>query len=62
MSLNGRGRFGSTRRSTMMPAATMTNANSVPMFVSSTTSLMLATPAKNATAIPVRMVVTCGVR
>ena len=41
---------------------TSTNAKSVPMFVSWTTSSMFATAAKNATKIPVRIVVTYGVR
>jgi amino acid adenylation domain-containing protein len=59
---NGRCRPGSRRRSAITPTATSTKANSVPMLVSSITSLMLANAAKNATNAPVRMVVTCGVR
>ena len=46
----------------MTPAETSTKAKSVPMLVSSTTSLMLVTLANSATTMPVRIVVTCGVR
>ncbi len=53
---NGRGRSGSLMRSTMMPAHTRMNANSVPMFVRSTISSMLATAAKPPTKTPVRIV------
>jgi hypothetical protein len=45
-----------------VPAATNINANKVPMFVSSTNSLMLATEEQRATTMPVIRVVTCGVR
>ena len=58
----GRGRSGSRRRRTMTPAATSAKAKSVPMLVSSTSSLMLAMEEQTATKTPVRMVVTCGVR
>src|SRR5579884_3194601 len=58
---NGRGRLASVRRSTITPADTSTNANSVPMLVRSTTSAMLANAAKNATKMPVRIVPTYGV-
>ena len=47
---------------TKMPIATSTKANSVPMFVSSTTSLMFAKAANPPTKRPVRIVVTYGVR
>src|SRR6476619_5524016 len=59
---NGRGRAGSVRRNTITPAETNTNANSVPMFVRSTTSAMFANAAKNATNTPVRIVPMYGVR
>ena len=54
----GRGRSGSIQRRIRTPAATSTKANKVPMLHSSTTSLMLLTPANPATNTPVRMVVT----
>ena len=44
---NGRTRSGSLYRSTITPADTSTNANSVPMFVRSTTSAMLANAAND---------------
>ena len=40
---------------------TSTNAKSVPMFVSSTKTSRLAKAERAATAIPIQMVVTCGV-
>src|ERR1051325_1226572 len=58
---NGRGRSGSMRRRKITPADTSTNANSVPMFVRSTTSAMLANAANAATNTPVRIVPTYGV-
>src|SRR2546422_2387819 len=45
----------------MMPTATMTNANRVPMFVSSSTQPIGANAADTATKIPVMMVVMWGV-
>src|SRR5688500_9773896 len=59
---NGRGRSGSVFRRKITPADTNTNANSVPMFVRSTTSAMFANPANVATKRPVRIVPTYGVR
>src|ERR1019366_7163694 len=59
---NFRGRSGSRTRRMRIPIHTRTKAKSVPMFVSWTTSSMFATAAKNATKIPVRIVVTYGVR
>src|SRR5436853_716547 len=58
---NGRGRSGSRRRSTTMPSATNTNANSVPMFVSSSTQPIGANAADTATNTPVMIVVMWGV-
>src|SRR6266498_1628444 len=45
----------------MMPTATMTNANRVPMLVSSSTQPIGANAAETATKIPVMMVVMWGV-
>jgi hypothetical protein len=45
-----------------MPMQTSTNAKSVPMFVSCTTSSMFRSAEKNATKAPVTMVATWGVR
>src|SRR5918997_5921970 len=58
---NGRGRSGSTLRSTMTPAETSTKANSVPMLVSSTTSAMFAKAANDPTNVPVMSVPMYGV-
>src|SRR3989449_7510175 len=58
---NGRGRSGSRRRNTMIPSATRTNANRVPMFVSSSTQPIGANAADTATNTPVMIVVMCGV-
>ena len=44
-----------------MPTQTSMKAKSVPMFVRSMTSSMLAKAAKTPTKTPVRIVVTCGV-
>ena len=53
---------GSLCRRTITPAQTSMNAKRVPMFVSSTISLILATAETAATTTPVQIVVTCGVR
>src|SRR5437879_1223823 len=58
---NGRGRSGSRRRNTLIPTATRTNANRVPMFVSSSTQPIGANAADTATNTPVMIVVMCGV-
>src|SRR2546430_219793 len=58
---NGRGRSGSRRRSTTIPSATSTNANSVPMLVSSSTQPIGANAADTATNTPVMIVLMCGV-
>src|SRR3989449_8734139 len=44
-----------------MPSATNTNANNVPMFVSSSTQPIGANAAESATNTPVMIVVMCGV-
>src|SRR5687768_11548480 len=59
---NGRGRSGSDRRRKITAADTSTNAKSVPIFVRSTTSEILANAANVATKVPVMMVPTYGVR
>ena len=44
-----------------MPMHTRMKANSVPMFVSSTKTSRFANAASSPTAIPIQIVVTCGV-
>src|SRR5439155_27100560 len=57
---NGRARLGSRRRSTTIPNASRTNANSVPMFVSRNTQPIGANAADTATNQPATNVVTVG--
>src|SRR5947209_3254733 len=60
--LNGLGRFGSRRRSTQMPAHTITNANRVPMLTISSSTLMGNDAASAATNTPTVMDDIQGVR
>ena len=56
--VNARGRFGCAMRSARTPAHTIMKANSVPMLTNSPTSPIGSRPARIATTVPVRMVVT----
>src|ERR1035437_2907435 len=56
-----RGRSGCFFRSTMTPADTTTNANSVPMFDNSANVSMSHSPAGTPTKIPAIHVLMCGV-
>src|SRR6266404_1650621 len=60
--LNLRGRFGSRTRRTRMPTETMTNASKVPIEHKLPASRTVNTAEKKATAIPVMMEVSQGVR
>ena len=59
--LNGRGRSGRVRRSTITPNDTITNAISVPMLTSDPSVPIGVNPAASATTMPVTIVETCGV-
>lgn len=59
---NERCRSGRVRRRMITPRATTTKANSVPMFTSVASSLMLVKPATTAMMTPSRMVGRYGVR
>src|SRR5947209_13850202 len=60
--LNLRGRFGSRTRRTRIPAETITNASKVPIEHKLPASRTVNTAEKKATAIPVMMEVSHGVR
>jgi hypothetical protein len=57
-----RSRSGCVRRRTITPALTIKNANSVPMFTSSASSLSGITAASAATTTPMMSVMTTGTR